>query len=313
MVTIGGSGLDVYPLCLGGNTFGWTSSEEDSRKVLDGYVDAGGNFIDTADVYSAWAEGNNGGESEAIIGKWLKPSKRDDLVIATKVGMWETRAGLSRQNIHNSVEGSLRRLRTDYVDLYYAHVFDDEADLEQTVTAFAELQDRGLVRHVGVSNISADELSRWVKMADSLGVPRPVALQPHYNLVWRTDYEKNLQPVVEEFNLGVMPYQALAAGLLTGKYSADKEPKGERARAVNRHASPQAYEVVKVVEQVASELNVEPAAVAVAWLLTNPTVTAPVASARTSEQLSPLLEGVTITLTKEEVDALNSASAGLGD
>lgn len=315
MVAIGETNLDVYPLCLGANTFGWTSSKEESFAVLDEYVGAGGNFVDTADVYAAWAEGNKGGESETILGSWLTPGRRDDLVIATKVGLWEQRRGLSAKNVERAAEDSLKRLGTDYIDLYYAHIFDDNIPVEETVHAFARLQEQGKIRHVGVSNFSASQIEQWVAAADAQGVPRPVALQPHYNLVWRRDYEGDLQPVVEKFDLGVMPYQALAAGLLTGKYSAKTvaESAGARSSSVSRHANPKAWETVEVAREVADELNVGVAAVAIAWLLANPTVTAPIASARNAGQLVPLLEGVTVTLTSEELNALNKVSAGLGD
>lgn len=314
MVAIGNTNLDVYPLCLGANTFGWTSSKAESFDVLDEYVGAGGNFVDTADVYSAWAKGNKGGESETILGEWLTPAKRNDLVIATKVGMWGEHAGLGEKNVMRAAEGSLRRLNVDHIDLYYAHIFDEDVPVEETVHAFARLQEQGKVRHVGVSNFSAGQLERWVKAADDQGVPRPVALQPHYNLVWRKDYETKLQPVVEEYDLGVMPYQALAAGLLTGKYDEGEGAAGagERSGGVGRHISPGAWKTVEVAREVADELNVGVAAVAIAWLLANPSITAPIASARTADQLVPLLEGVTVTLTDEERSALDAASAGLG-
>ncbi len=312
MARIGDSELDVFPLCLGTNTFGWTADADQSFAVLDEYANAGGNFLDTADVYTAWKSGNQGGESEEIIGSWLKGRKRGEFVIATKVGMHRKAAGLSAANVRSSVEGSLSRLGTDYIDLYYAHVFDDSVTLEESVAAFARLQEDGLIREVGVSNFDGAQLRAWVEEAQAQGVRPPVAVEPHYNLVWRKPFETDLLPVVSQFDLGVMPYWALAAGLLTGKYQSTDQIQGARAAAVNKHATPQALQVVQALAEVADEHNVAPASVAIAWLLEQPSVTAPIASASRPDQVPALLEGVSITLSASELERLDNLSAGLG-
>lgn len=313
MTQIGFSDLDVYPLCLGGNTFGWTADADTSNAVLTEYADSGGNFIDTADVYSAWAKGNVGGESETIIGSWMKDRQRDELVIATKVGMHKKAPGLSRENVERSVEGSLLRLQTDYIDLYYAHLFDEETPLSEQVATFAKLQKEGKIREIGLSNFTPEQVRDWVRHADEQNVRRPVALQPHYNLLWRQPFEGELSSVVAEFDLGVIPYFSLAAGLLTGKYTTEADFLGARAAAVSRHASPQAFHVVEAVREIAAEQNVETASIAIAWLLANPVVTAPIASARTPEQLPPLLEGVSIALADDDKETLDELSNGLGE
>ncbi len=312
MTQIGMSSLDVYPLCLGTNPFGWTADREDSHAVLGEYADAGGNFLDTADVYSAWREGNEGGESERIIGSWLRGRKRDELVIATKVAKLPGHRGLSSKNVHECADASLRRLDTDYIDLYYAHEYDPRVPISQSVAAFADLQQQGKIREVGLSNFDAQQIIDWVAACDEQGVPRPVAIQPHYNLVWRTPFENDLSILAEEYDLGVMPYWSLAAGLLTGKYKSAEQIMGARAGSVRKHATDQAFKVIEAQNQIASELNVEPTSVAIAWLLTRPVVTAPIASARSAEQVPPLLEGVTITLSDEEIRLLDDLSAGLG-
>lgn len=313
MTQIGFSDLDVHPLCLGGNTFGWTADADTSNAVLTEYADSGGNFIDTADIYSAWGKGNVGGESEAIIGLWMKGHQREELVIATKVGMHKRAPGLSRENVEKSVEGSLQRLQTDYIDLYYAHIYDDETPLAEQVATFAKLQQDGKIREIGLSNFTAEQVRDWIRHADEQNVRRPVALQPHYNLLWRRPFEGQMSSVVTEFDLGVVPYFSLAAGLLTGKYATEADFFGARAAAVSRHASPQAFRVLEAVREIAAEQNVETASIAIAWLLANPIITAPIASARTPEQLPPLLEGVSIALTDDDKKTLDQLSNGLGE
>ena len=306
---IGKSSLDVYPLCLGGNTFGWTATVEESRAVLNEYVDAGGNFIDTADVYSEWKEGNAGGESEAIIGDWSKGrGNRADLVIATKVAKLSSAAGLSAANIKKAVDASLKRLNTDYIDLYYAHEEDHSVPVEESIAAFDDLVQAGKIRYVGLSNFASDSIHKWMVLAPERSAP--IALQPHYNLVFRAEFEDGLCPVAEQYDLGVMPYFSLAAGLLTGKYQADS-PSGARAAAVTRHTSAQSERTVATLTKIAGDHNTEPAAIAIAWLLAQPTVAAPIASARTVSQLPALLEGVTIALEKDELQRLDAVSAGL--
>ncbi len=294
--------LDTYPLCLGGNTFGWTSTRDQSWAVLDDYCDAGGNFIDTADAYSAWVPGNEGGESETIIGEWLAQGhrQRGDLVIATKVGKWASQPGLAAANIVSAVEGSLRRLQTDYIDLYYAHAEDPNTPLEETQAALAQLIEAGKIRAIGLSNFSAETLAAWPW---GEGVD-PVALQPHYNLLSREPYETELRPLVVEHGLAVMPYYALAGGLLTGKYDLQAPLTGDRAATVERYVGSGTEQKLANLRAVADEHNVEPAAVAVAWLSAQPTVTAPIASARVPEQLPPLLEGISIVLSDEDLQLL---------
>lgn len=316
MTRIGTSSLDVYPLCLGGNTFGWTADTSESFAVMDEYAECGGNFMDTADVYSAWAPGNSGGESETIMGQWMQErGNRAEMVIATKVGKLAPHDNLQANSIESAVEGSLRRLQTDYIDLYYAHAQDLQTPLEETVTAFANLVHQGKIRYVGLSNYSAEQVEAWMQMADQLGVDRPVALQPHYNLVYRVPFEKEERPLAERFDLGVMPYFALASGLLTGKYRG-REIEGSRAEMVRSYlgADSETEEVEAVVHavcEIAEEHNVEPAAIAIAWLLEQPTICAPVASARVVGQVPPLLEGATLGLEQQELSRLDRLSATL--
>ena len=313
MSAIGTSSLDVYPLCLGTNSFGWTASRDASHQILDEYTDAGGNFLDTADVYTAWVPGGKGGESERIIGAWLANRRRDEVVLATKVAKLPGYRGLSPKNVQTCAEASLGRLGTDYIDLYYAHEFDPRTPVAESVAAFAKLQRAGMIREVGLSNFTADQIHEWIREADLQGVSRPVALQPHYNAVWREPFESELEPVAEQYDLAVMPYWSLAAGLLTGKYKSADDISGDRASSVQQHANPRAFAVVEAITEIADQTNVEPSAVAIAWLLANPVVTAPIASARSSAQIPPLLEGVSITLSDDELETLNSLSAGLGE
>lgn len=309
MTKIGDSAFDVYPLCLGTNTFGWTSNVEESHGVLDDYFAAGGNFIDTADVYPAWAEGCRGGEAEEILGQWLAPGgRRDQIILATKVAKLSPNTGLSRDSIINGAEASLSRLNTSYIDLYYAHNQDDSVPVEESVEAFAFLQKAGKIREVGLSNFSAAKIAEWIAAADKLGMPRPIALQPHYNLLARDEFETELRSVAEEFNLGVVPYLSLASGLLTGKYQRGQEITGERAGRIKLHMGARSDAVVAAVVQISQEHNVEPASIAIAWLLQQPTVVAPIASARVPAQLPALLEGVSLVLSTEELEMLDSVS-----
>lgn len=323
MTKIGTSSLDVYPLCLGGNTFGWTADTSQSFAILDEYADSGGNFVDTADVYSAWADGNAGGESEVIIGQWLQErGKRDELVIATKVGKLAPNDNLSAPAIRAAAEASLRRLGTEHIDLYYAHAEDPHTPLEETVQAFADLTAQGKIRYVGLSNFSPGQIRRWMGVADQLGAPRPVALQPHYNLLYRKTFETTERPVAEEYDLSVMPYFSLASGLLTGKYRGQNiigqqiaGPRSEMIRAyLTTKADEEAAEAtVEALCQIAEEHNVEPSAIAIAWLLEQPAVCAPIASASKVGQVPPLLEGATLGLDLEEISRLDHLSARLSN
>ncbi len=312
MTAIGTSDIDVYPLCLGTNSFGRTADLEMSHGVLDEYTDCGGNFLDTADVYGRYGIEGAPGISEEIIGKWLVRRPRSEVVVASKVGFVNPTGELSARRVAEALDGSLKRLQTDYIDLYYAHRFDKVTPIAESVAAFAKAQAQGKIRQVGLSNMSPDQIREWMEQADLQGVPRPVALQPPYNLLRRAPYETKWQPVAEEFGLGVITYWSLAGGMLTGKYDRNAPVEGARADTVNRHASPRAWDVVDAVKAIAAEHNVDPAAVAIAWLLENPTVTAPAASARNASQVGPMMEGVTIQLTAEDMALLNGLSAGLG-
>jgi aryl-alcohol dehydrogenase-like predicted oxidoreductase len=310
MVKIGNSDLDVYPLNLGGNVFGWTADEEQSFAVLDAYAAAGGNFIDTADVYMARAAGNSGGESETIIGKWLaRRGRRDDIVIATKVGSWDRHPGLSAKNIREAAEDSLRRLQTDHIDLYYAHRDFTDAPLEETLGAFDELVRAGKVRYIAASNYSAERLAEALSISDREGFARYVALQPHYNLVER-DYEAELAPLVEKEGLSTLPYFALAKGFLTGKYRSREANAGSvRAEGAVAYLDHRGELVLAALDEIAAAHGSSPAAVSLAWLAARPTVAAPIASARTLEQLADLLASVELQLTESEIAALDTASA----
>ena len=303
-------GSTVFPLVLGGNTFGWTSDELTSEDVLDSFVAAGGNAIDTADVYSAWAPGNSGGESETILGEWLtKRGKRDDVLIATKVGKLAQSPGLSARNIKAAVDASLKRLRTDYIDLYYAHADDPCVDLEETVETFDELISLGKVRAIGLSNYSAQRIEEWFTIARNNNFTLPVALQPHYNLVFRTEFETTLAPVALRERLSVFPYYGLAAGFLTGKYRSKGDAKGqERGDWVDEYLNAQGFAVVDALDAVAHAHGVPIATVALAWLRQQATVTAPIASARNVEQLPALLASANLQLSPNEINSLDKAS-----
>lgn len=310
-VRLGTSDLFVHPLSLGGNVFGWTADEQQSFAVLDAYTAAGGNFVDTADVYSAWAPGNAGGESETVIGNWLRSrGNRDSVVIATKVGMHPEAGGLGAANIKASVEGSLRRLGVDHIDLYYTHR-DDDTPVEEFVTALDELVRAGKVRAVAASNISAERLAEALAFAEREGLATYVAVQPHYNLVSRDTFEGPLADVVAEHGLATVPYYALASGFLTGKYRPDGPGvDSARAEGAARYlAEPRGPKVLEALDAVAADHGVEPATVALAWLAARPTVAAPIASARTVDQLPPLLAASTLTLTPAQTTLLTTASA----
>jgi len=312
MTVIGSSDLDVFPLGLGGNTFGWTSDKETSFAVLDAYVAGGGNFIDSADSYSAWVPGNSGGESETIIGEWTAArGNRDSVIIATKVDRHPQFRGLSRANVLAAADASLARLRTDYIDLYYVHYDDPDVPVAEAAGVFSELQKAGKIRYVGLSNYTAPRLREWFEVAAAEGFAAPVALQPHYNLVERAAYETSLAPVVAEFGLGVVPYYALASGFLAGKYRGASDHAGAaRQPGASRYLTPTGLAVLAALDSVAADHGVAPATVALAWLRTRPNVVAPLASARTVDQLGALLASATLDLTAAEVKALDTASAG---
>ncbi|MGW1196173.1 aldo/keto reductase [Streptomyces sp. NPDC002536] len=304
--------LSVHPLALGGNVFGWTADEAQSFAVLDAYVGAGGNFIDTADVYSVWAPGNQGGESETIIGNWLAArGNRDDVVIATKVGAGipEPR-GLSADAIKSGVEDSLRRLRTDHIDLYYTHYDDLSVPVEEFLTALDALVKEGKVREIAASNITADRLTEALNFSEANGIAKYVAIQPHYNLVSRDTYEGELADVAAEHGLAAVPYYALASGFLTGKYRPGADVDSARAGKAAEHLETErGPRVLAALDEIAAAHDAEVATVALAWLAAQPTVASPLASARTVEQLPALLAVADLHLTEAEVARLTEASA----
>ncbi|MER7501454.1 aldo/keto reductase [Nonomuraea pusilla] len=307
MRSIGSTDLSVFPLALGTNVFGWTAGKDDSFAVLDAYVEGGGNFIDTADVYPAWATGES--TSEIVIGEWLAARRnRESLVLATKVGMLEGLSGLGAKTIRTAVENSLRRLRTDYIDLYWAHADDRDTPLEETLEAFDGLVREGKVRHVGASNYAADRLAEALRVSDAEGLTRYVALQQPYNLVER-DYEGELREVVSREGLSSTPYYGLARGFLTGKYAPGVAVDSPRAgRAAEYLETAHGRSALEALTRVAHERGTQPATVALAWLAAQPTVAAPIASARNVEQLAPLLESAALALSQEELDLLDTAS-----
>ena len=311
-VKLGKSELHVPVICLGGNVFGWTVSEADSFRQLDAALEAGLNFIDTADVYSRWAPGHQGGESEAILGKWLATGdKRSNVILATKLGidMGDGKKGLKAAYIHQAVEDSLRRLQTDYIDLYQAHKDDEETPLEETLSAFDKLVQQGKVLHIGASNYSGARLAKALKVSKDNGLVSFVSLQPHYNLVEREQFETDLLPVVQEHGLGVIPYYSLAAGFLTGKYRTKEDAEGKvRAVTVKKYLNDWGFQVVKVLDEVAKEHHSTPARVALAWLMVQPEVTAPIASATSEEQLRSLVRATELQLSAESIELLNHAS-----
>lgn len=309
MTRIGTSDLDVFPLALGGNVFGWTADREASFAILDAFHAGGGNFIDTADSYSAWVPGNTGGDSERIIGEWLAARRPEGVTVATKVSQHPDFRGLSAGNVRAAAEASLERLGVESIDLYFAHFDDAETPLEETVAAFGELVSDGLVRYTAVSNYSADRIREWVRVARELGVAEPVAIQPHYNLVHR-ETEDDIVPVAQELGLGLVPYFSLAKGFLTGKYrSTDADGHGSpRAAGAAQYATPQGLQILEVLERVAGAHDVSMASAALAWLRAKPTVVSPIASASKLSQVPDLLAGAVTDLTAEEVAALDAVS-----
>ena len=310
---LGNSGLEIGPLAFGGNVFGWTIDEPTSFRLLDAFVAAGFNFIDTADVYSRWAPGNQGGESETIIGRWLQQGgRRDQVIIATKVGMemGPGRKGLSRAYILRAVEDSLRRLQTDHIDLYQSHKDDPETPLEETLGAFGDLIRQGKVRAIGASNYSAERLSEALRIADESGLPRYQCLQPHYNLCERAGFEEALEPVCLEAGLGVIPYYSLASGFLTGKYRSEADlARSARGQGVKKYLNDRGLRILAALDEVSARYGSTPARVAIAWLLARPSVTAPIASATSVEQLDDLIEATRLELDGPAVELLNRASA----
>ena len=303
--------LDVFPLCLGGNVFGWTADERQSFGVLDGYLAAGGNFIDTADAYSSWVPGHAGGESEAIIGRWMAArGNRKQIVIATKVGMLSGLKGLSAKTIRTAAEASLRRLGVSSIDLYYAHADDPETPIEDTMRAFDALVKEGKVRYIGASNFAAPRLVEALRVSDREGLARYVALQPHYNLMHRRDYEGGLADVCVREAVGCLPYFGLAKGFLTGKYRPGGSVESARAAGARAYLDARGLRVLDALDAIAAAHHTSLAAVSLAWLRAQPAVVAPIASARTAAQLSELLPVASVALTPDEVARLGAASSG---
>jgi aryl-alcohol dehydrogenase-like predicted oxidoreductase len=310
---LGRSGIYVSPLALGGNVFGWTVDEPDAYTILDAFVEAGFNLIDTADVYSRWVPGNKGGESETIIGNWLQErGNRQKVVIATKVGgeMGLGLRGLSRGYILNAAERSLRRLRTDHIDLYQSHYDDPGAPIEETLEAYEQLIKEGKVRAIGASNFTAERFSRSLAISEEKGLPRYESLQPRYNLYDRAEFERSLAPLCREQGIGVIGYYGLASGFLTGKYrfvqDLSKSARGERVRA---YLTERGFRTLAALDQVSERHKVSPASIALAWVMAQPGITAPIASATSVEQLKELVEAVTVKLDRQDRELLDRASA----
>jgi len=305
---IGRTDLEVPVICLGGNVFGWTVDEANTLALLDRSVELGLTFIDTADVYSRWVPGHTGGESETLIGKWLaKSGKRDRVVIATKVGM---DLGLSAKHIQQAADASLQRLQTDYIDIYFSHKDDEATPLEETLAAYAKLIDQGKVRYIGASNYKGERLRLALNTSRNNSLPAYILLQPHHNLLERADYESDLAPVVKEFGLGVVPYFALAAGFLTGKYkSADDAKDKARGGMVGKYLNDRGFAVVRALEEIAEATNSKPAHVALAWLIEQPGITAPIASATNLDQLEDLVKAAQLKLDAAALDKLNKVTA----
>jgi len=309
---LGDTELEIVPVVFGGNVFGWTADEARSFELLDAWVDRGFNCIDTADVYSRWVPGHVGGESETIIGKWLKQSgKRDQVVLLTKVGM-EVPAGkgLAKKHILEGVEQSLKRLRTDRIDLYQSHKDDESVPLEETLEAYAQLIDEGKVRYIGASNYKGARLAEAEDLAEREKLPAYKTLQPEYNLHARQGYEQDLAPVAAKYGLGVIPYFTLASGFLTGKYQTVEDAKGaKREGMVQKYFDERGMKILKALKKVSAETGAEQAAVSLAWLLEQPTITAPIASATTTQQMEALFAAVELKLSAAQVALLTDASA----
>lgn len=310
---LGNSGLEVAPLAFGGNVFGWTVDESTSFQLLDAFAEAGFDFIDTADIYSTWKPGNTGGESETIIGNWMKQKgNRNNVIVATKVGMemGPDEKGLSRAYIFRAVEDSLRRLQTDYIDLYQSHEDDQSTPLEETLSAFAELIKQGKVRAIGASNYKAERLAEALAVSEQMGVPSYESLQPCYNLYERADYEEKLEPLCLDKGIGVIPYYSLASGFLTGKYRSEADlSQSLRGQGIKKYLDDRGFRVLKALDQVAELQASTPARVALAWLLARPSITAPIASATSLGQLEDLVAATELVLEPSAIELLNQASA----
>lgn len=310
---LGNSGLAVYPLALGGNVFDWTADEPTSFKILDVFIEAGFNLVDTADVYSRWIPGHQGGESETIIGNWMKQKRiRKKVIIATKVGseMGLNMKGLSKSYILQAVEASLKRLQTDYIDLYQSHRDDLNTPVEETLEAYSVLIKQGKVRAIGASNFNAERLGQSLLVSKEKGYPRYQSLQPQYNLYDRADFETNLEPLCQKYGLGVICYFSLARGFLSGKYRSEKDlVKSPRGQGVKQYLNDRGFRILKALDAVAEQYHSTPASVALAWLIARPSITAPISSATSIEQLNELIAATKLNLDAASIELLNQASA----
>lgn len=311
--TIGHSDLSVAPLAFGGNVFGWTADEATSFRLLDAFVEAGFNLIDTADAYSRWVPGNQGGESETIIGKWLKQSgKRDQVVIATKLGadMGQGRKGLSKEYIQREVDESLRRLQTDHIDLYQSHFDDPDTPVAETLGAFGKLIEAGKVRYIGASNFSPERLRESIETSASQGLPAYQSLQPEYNLYDREKFETQYAPICQQYGLGVINYYSLASGFLTGKYRSEADlSKSQRGQGVKKYLNDRGQRILTALDEVAEQHSATPAQVSLAWLMAQPTIAAPIASATSTDQLGDIAKAADLHLDQPTLAKLTDASA----
>jgi aryl-alcohol dehydrogenase-like predicted oxidoreductase len=308
---LGRSGISVVPFAFGGNVFGWTADEKTSFGLLDAFVDYGFDFIDTADVYARWVPGNKGGESETIIGNWLKQGgRRDKIVLATKVGKpMNGEQGLSKAYITKAIEASLMRLQTDYIDLYQSHDDDKDTPLAETLETYTSLIKQGKVRAIGASNYSAGRLREALQVSKENGFARYESLQPEYNLYDREEYEKQYESLCRENNLGVITFYSLASGFLTGKYRSEADlSKSPRGGGINKYLNPRGYRILAALDKVAGEYNTTPASIALAWVMARPGITAPIASATSVHQLKELTKAAQIKLSGESITLLTTAS-----
>lgn len=311
--TLGRSALQVAPLVFGGNVFGWTADANTSFQLLDAFVAGGLNFIDTADVYSRWVPGNKGGESETIIGQWLKKSgNRDKVIVATKVGaeMAPGKKGLKKDYIRQSVEDSLKRLQTDYIDLYQTHYDDADTLVLETLSTYAELIKEGKIRAIGTSNMSPERIKESLQTSEQHGLPRYETIQPEYNLYDRTPYETDYEPLAAEAGLGVIPYYSLASGFLTGKYRSEADfSKSPRGGGVKKYLTERGTRILNALDEVGKRYHASPAAIALAWMIARPSITAPIASATSTAQLESLIQATQLQLDRDAIEHLNVASA----
>jgi aryl-alcohol dehydrogenase-like predicted oxidoreductase len=308
---LGNTDLHVAPIAFGGNVFGWTIDEQTSFGILDRFVDAGFNLIDTANVYSRWKQGNQGGESETIIGNWLKSRQnRDQVIIATKVGAdMGNGKDISKANILKEVDNSLRRLQTDYIDLYFSHYDDEQTPATETLEAYDELIKAGKVRWIGASNFSAARLKESLEVSKSAGLPKYEVFQPEYNLYNREQYETAYEPIIKEYQLGVTNYYALASGFLSGKYRSEADlNKSQRGGGIKSFLNERGFKILDALDQVAERQGTQPASVAIAWLIARPSVTAPIASVTSTDQLKDLEHAANIQLSADDIQLLDTAS-----